>query len=110
MLSLACKDTFFHIITNFVFLVSHKSERQVIITLLELARLGYKYGLEPPSIIKIEKEIEQEQEEPPSEPLEPPKPKPPVSARSRPLNLDEEVWWIHWNLIIRWFIIRGFWI
>ena len=64
----------------------------MIITLLELARLGYKYGLEPPSIIKIEKEIEQEQEDPPPEaPPEPPKPKPPTSARSRPLNLDEEV-------------------
>ena len=71
----------------FILSVSHKSERQVIISLLELARLGYKYGLEPPSIIKIEKEIEQEQDVPP----EPPKPKPPTSARSRPLNLDEEV-------------------
>ena len=63
----------------------------MIITLLELARLGYKYGLEPPSIIKIEKEIEQEQIEVDTPPEPPPKPKPPTSARSRPLNLDEEV-------------------
>lgn len=70
-------------------LVSHKSERQVIVTLLELARLGYKYGLEPPGIIKIEKELEKEQQQPEEQP--PPKPKAPTSARSRPLNLDEEV-------------------
>ena len=70
--------------------VAHKSERQIITTLLELARIGYKYGLEPPSIIKIEKEIEKEEEPPVKEP--PPKPKPPTSAKpSRPLNLDEEV-------------------
>ena len=65
--------------------------------MLELARIGYKYGLEPPNIIKIEKEIEIEKEE---EPIEedppiieepPPKPKPLPSAKSRPLNLDEEV-------------------
>ncbi|XP_060555409.1 growth arrest-specific protein 2-like isoform X2 [Ruditapes philippinarum] len=68
-------------------LVSHKSERQVIVTLLELARIGYKYGLEPPSIIKIEKELEKEEQ--PEAP--PQKPKAPPSARSRPLNLDEEV-------------------
>jgi hypothetical protein len=67
--------------------VSHKSERQVIVTLLELARIGYKYGLEPPSIIKIEKELEKEEQ--PEAP--PQKPKAPPSARSRPLNLDEEV-------------------
>ncbi|XP_045196555.1 growth arrest-specific protein 2-like isoform X2 [Mercenaria mercenaria] len=70
-------------------LVSHKSERQVIVTLLELARIGYKFGLEPPNIIKIEKELEQEEQQPEEAP--PPKPKPPPSARSRPLNLDEEV-------------------
>ena len=70
--------------------MAHKSERQIITTLLELARIGYKYGLEPPSIIKIEKEIEKEEEPPVKEP--PPKPKPPTSAKpSRPLNLDEEV-------------------
>lgn len=70
--------------------MSHKSERQVIVTLLELARIGYKYGLEPPSIIKMEKEIEEQPEETPP-PAETPPPKPPTSARSRPLNLDEEV-------------------
>ncbi|XP_052807514.1 growth arrest-specific protein 2-like isoform X1 [Mya arenaria] len=82
-------------------LVSHKSERQVIINLLELARLGYKFGLEPPAIIKLEKEIDSEHEAPPS----PPPPPAPVSApasapasvptpiqqSNRPLNLDEEV-------------------
>ncbi|XP_046326246.2 growth arrest-specific protein 2-like [Haliotis rufescens] len=44
-------------------LVSHKKEKPVIVCLLELARLGYKYGLEPPNIIKMENEIKHEEDD-----------------------------------------------
>lgn len=44
-------------------LVCHRQEKPVVVCLLELARLGYRFGLEPPSIVKIEKEIEREESE-----------------------------------------------
>ncbi|CAI9738680.1 arrest-specific 2-like [Octopus vulgaris] len=44
-------------------LVCHRQEKPVVVCLLELARIGYKFGLESPSIIKIEKEIEREESE-----------------------------------------------
>jgi hypothetical protein len=31
-------------------------------TILELARIGYKFGLDPPNLIRMEKEIEKEEE------------------------------------------------
>ena len=33
----------------------------MILCLLELARLSIKYGIEPPNIVKMEKEIEKEE-------------------------------------------------
>ncbi|ESO98580.1 hypothetical protein LOTGIDRAFT_57760, partial [Lottia gigantea] len=42
-------------------LVAHKQEKPIIVCLMELARVGYKFGLEPPTLIKLEKEIETEQ-------------------------------------------------
>ncbi|XP_021356505.1 growth arrest-specific protein 2-like isoform X2 [Mizuhopecten yessoensis] len=63
------------------YLVSHTAEKSVVLCLLELARIGYKFGLEPPSLIKMEKEMERmEEEEPP-----PPRPPPP-----KPNSLDDE--------------------
>ncbi|XP_060080006.1 growth arrest-specific protein 2-like isoform X1 [Ylistrum balloti] len=63
------------------YLVSHTAEKSVVLCLLELARIGYKFGLEPPSLIKMEKEMERMEEEE----LPPPRPPPP-----KPNSLDDE--------------------
>nr|XP_022290401.1 growth arrest-specific protein 2-like [Crassostrea virginica] len=55
------------------YLVSHTGEKSVLMTILELARIGYKFGLDPPNLIKMEKEIEKEEEEVVVE-VKPPKP------------------------------------
>ena len=39
----------------------HKDERGVVLCLLELARLGASYGLEAPSLVAMEKEIDNEE-------------------------------------------------
>ncbi|KAL5010046.1 hypothetical protein ScPMuIL_012351 [Solemya velum] len=39
-------------------LVSHRSEKSVILCLLEVSRIVWKFGIEPPDIVKIQKEME----------------------------------------------------
>lgn len=71
-------------------LVSHKNEKSVILTLLDVARKAYQFGVEPPEIVKFEQEIDEEIErDKENERLGKPVPKPfDLEARN---NLDEMV-------------------
>lgn len=44
-------------------LVLHKNEKSVILTLMEVARISVKFGLEPPDLVRMENEIDQEIEQ-----------------------------------------------
>ena len=41
--------------------MQHKEEKSVALCLLQLARLGAKFGIEPPGLVRLEKEIETEE-------------------------------------------------
>ena len=44
-------------------LVLHKNEKSVILTLLDVARKAFIFGVQPPEIVRFEQEIDQEIEE-----------------------------------------------
>ena len=73
------------------------STLQIILHLMEVGRLGVRWGIEPPALIKLEMELEEELPEPEPEPTPEPTPEPEKPKKGVSF-LDEQVF-NQYNLI-----------